>query len=520
MRMETASELHRYFGILRKRVAVIAVVAALAVGGVVIQMAAQPARYSADVSMLVTPQTGTVLQSSPDLSTGYRDTVVANIIYLMQSRTLLERAGERLGMAPWVLQNHVRVSGVRGTDVLTVTATDGDPERAALIANTVTQEFSDYYSQLNRSEATGSRKFIEDQLSRTKDRLAGAEDEMLGFKTRSGAVGLSDQVSRMVGRTLDLQAQYDQAVLDQKTAQAKLDAIQSRLRSQTGQLAQLSIQTNPTFVKLRDNLTTMEFDLATLRQTYTDQHPKVQALVGRIASIKKEMNDEAARVVGGQSLGMSPVREQLARDFVMGQVDAEAARSKSTGITQILAKMQASLSTLPASEVTMARLQRNVKVLEDSYMRLSALYEDALIRERKAGSSGQAAVIIVDPAAVPSQPESSKLPFMATFAALIGVVLGAAIALLTESLDDRVRSTNQAEGAYGVPVLAAIPTMDPRSHRRLNGAPAMSTVSLPVVIAALLGLGAAAVSLFLAHQGASADHGAFMGRLFDVFQVR
>lgn len=516
----TASELHRYFRIFKKRVGIIAVVAALAVGGVVFQLAAQPPRYSADVSVLVTPQNGSVLQGSPDLNAGFRDVVLANIMYLMHSRTLFERAGERLGMSPWALQSRVHVTPVRGTDVVTVSATDGDPERAALIANTVTQEFADYYSQLNRSEATSARKFIEDQLSRTKDRLAQSEDELLAFKTRNGAIGLSDQVSRMVGRTLDLQAQYDQAILDQKTAQTRLEAIQARLRSQTGQLAQLSIQTNPVFVKLRDNLTNLEFDLATLRQTYTDQHPKVQTLIGRIAAVKKEMNDEAARVVGGQSLGMSPVREQLARDFVLGQVEAEAARSKSSGITQILAKMQANLNTLPANEVALARLQRNVRVHEDTYMRLSALYEEALIKERRAGSSGQAAVIVVDPAAVPSRPESTKLPSMVMFAALIGVVLGAAVSLLVESLDDRVRSAPEAEGVYGVPVLAAIPTMDPRSHRHLSGAPAMSTVSMPVIIAALLGLGAAAISLFLVHQqGLGADHGAFFGRLFDVFQT-
>jgi len=68
-------------------------------------------------------------------------------------------------------------------------------------------------------------------------------------------------------------------------------------------------------------------------------------------------------------------------------------------------------------------------------------------------------------------------------------------------------------------VLAAIPTMDPRSHRHLSGAPAISTVSLPVVIAVLLGIGTAVVSLALVHQGAPSDHTAFFARLFEVFQV-
>ncbi len=521
--MEPAMELRHYFEMLRKRVAVIAVIVALAVGGVVLQIGTRPAQYMAEVSMLVTPQpfgAGSGLDSQPALQGEYRGTVMSNIIYLMKSRALLQRAGERLGMDPDAVGARVSVRGVPGTDVLSVTARDGDPERAALISNTVTQEFTDYYSQINRSEATSARKFIEDQLSRTKERLAQAEGELAAFKSRTGAVGMTDQVSHMVGRVLDLQAQYDTAMLDQRTAQARTEALQSRLRSTTGQLAQLSVATNPVFAKLRDNLTTLEYDLATMRQTYTDENPKIKVQLAKIAEIRKQMNLEASRVIGGQSMGISPIHEEMLHQIVTSQVDAEAARSRTAGMSQILAKMQAGLNTVPANEMALARLMRDVKVQEDTYLRLSSLYEEALIKEKRAGSSGQAAVFVVDPATVPSTPESKRLPSMALFAALLGLIVGSAVALLVDGLDDRVRSANQAEGAYGVPVLAAIPTMDPRSHQHLSGAPAITSVSLPVVIAVLLGVGAATVSLFLAHQGMGSDHyAAFLGRLLDVFQT-
>ncbi len=520
--MEPAMELRRYFEVLRKRAAVIAVIVAVTVGGVVLQLANRPSQYQAVVSVLVTPQGLGESQglgpSQQELLSGYRDTVVSNIIYLMKSRTLLERTGERLGMSPGAVGRSIGVSEIRGTNVLSVTAKDADPERAALIANTITQEFSDYYSQINRAEATSTRKFIEDQLSRTKDALARGENEMLAYKARTGAVGLNDQISKLVGRTLDMQASFDTAALDERTSRAKMEAIQSRLRGQNDQFAQLSVATNPIFARLRDNLTTLEVDLASLRQTYTDQHPKVQQQLGRIAEAKRQMNAEASKVAGNQSLGISPVREQLIRDLMNTQVEAEAARARTAGMSQILAKMQSNLSGLPANELQLARLQRDVKVHEDTYLRLSALYEDALIRERKAGSSGQAAVIVVDPATVPGSPVSNRLPIMATLAALLGLLVGSAVALLVDGLDDRVRSANEAEGAYGVPVLAAIPTMDPRSYRHFSGAPAVSTISFPVVIAVLLGVAAATLSLFLAHQGAGSDHTAF-GRLFEVFQA-
>ncbi len=516
--MEAATELRRYFEILRRRAAVILVITALAVGGVVLQLGTQPSLYETEVSMLVVPQSLGV-EAGHDLQSGFRDSIMNNIMFLMRSRALLQRAGDRLGMSASALASRVGVKHLTGTDVMSVVGRDNDPERAALIANTVTQEFAEYYSQLNRSEATGARKFIEDQLSRTKDRLVQSEEEMLAFKSRTGAVGLSDQASRMVGRAFDMQAQYDAALLEQKTSQAKMDAIRSRLRAQSGQVTQLSVQTNPIFGKLRDTLTSLEIELATLRQTYTDEHPKVQLQFGKIAAIKKEMTGEATRVAAGQSLSLSPIQERLTGDLISGQVDAEAARARTAGMSQILAKMQAGLNTIPANELTFARLQRNVKVHEEMYLRLSALYEDSLIKERKAGSSGQATVLVVDPATVPSTPVSKRLPGNALMAALLGVVVGAAVALLLDGVDDRVRSANEAEGAYGLPVLAVIPTMNARSHRHLSGAAAVSTVSLPVVIAALLGLGVAALSLYLVHQSVASDQAAFIGRLFDVFQT-
>lgn len=519
--MEAATELRRYFDILRRRSAVILVITALAVGGVVLQLGSQPALYEAEVSMLVVPQSlgGSGLEAGRDIQSGFRDSIMANIMFLMKSRALLQRAGDRLGMSAGALASRVAVKHLQGTDVMSVVGRDHDPERAALIANTITQEFAEYYSQLNRQEATGARKFIEDQLSRTKDRLVQSEEEMLAFKSRTGAVGLSDQTSRMVGRTLDMQAQYDTALTEQKAAQAKMDAIRSRLRGTAGQVTQLSVQTNPIFSKLRDTLTTLEIELATLRQTYTDEHPKVQAQLGKIAAMKKEMAAEATRVASGQSLSISPVQERLTGDLITGQVEAEAARARLSGMSQILAKMQAGLSTIPANELTLARLQRNVKLHEDMYLRLSALYEDAIIKERKAGSSGQATVLVVDPATVPSMPLSKRLPGNALMAALLGVVVGSAVALLLDGVDDRVRSASQAEGAYGLPVLAVVPTMSARSHRHLSGAAAVSTVSLPIVIAALLGLGAAALSLYFVHQSAASDQATFIGRLFDVFQT-
>jgi capsular exopolysaccharide synthesis family protein len=53
-------------------------------------------------------------------------------------------------------------------------------------------------------------------------------------------------------------------------------------------------------------------------------------------------------------------------------------------------------------------------------------------------------------------------------AALLGLVLGAAVALLVERIDSRLRSREQAEASYALPVLAEIPAL-PFGHRDSKG---------------------------------------------------
>ncbi len=507
--MTPIMEFRDYVRVFRRRAWIIALVVVLGVGGVGYALTSRPPQYQAEVSMLVTPRVlaPTAIEDNgiAALQTAYSETVLNNIIQLLKSKSLLQRVADRVGMGPGDLARQVTVKDIRGTDFLVITATADLPARAALIANTMSQELVDFYAQINRTEASSTRKFIEEQLNVAQSRLGTGEQALLEFQTRTGTVALTDEVSRTVQRILDLQAAYDAATLDNRIAQTRVAAIQSRLRAQNdARLASVSIATNPVIAQIRDHLTGLELELANLRQVYTDQHPKVQTMLGRIAEDRQRMNAEAAKVLSDQSLGISPIREQFVREMINGEVDASAARARAAGIVPMLGRLQARLNTVPKNELTLARLQRDVRIAEQLFTRLSSLHQEAVIRENKASSAGQAAIMFVDQATAPAMPVSNQLPKMATFAGLLALFIGAALALAVESLDDRIRSSHQAEGAYGVPVLAAIPTMNSRSYRHLTTAPGVTSLLFPAILV-LLVLGVVA-GLYVARVGATPAH--------------
>jgi succinoglycan biosynthesis transport protein ExoP len=484
--MKPASELRQYYEILRRHVAIIGLVVAIAVGGIGLQMASQARQYQADVSVLVTPQVfGGSSDGSPNLAafqSEYRTLVMNDILYLAKSSEVMRRVAQQVpGVGEADLYRAVTVKSLPNTDILLISARDTQRARAALIANTATEQLVQYYVELNQAAAASTRKFIAQQVTGTQQKLRAAEDQLAAFQTRTNIVDLPAATSHLIQRSFDLQAMYNAALLDQKASQQRADAIRERLRSERdGQLATVDISTNPVVSQLRDRLIAAEADLASLRQVYTDQHPKVQQALGTITDLRARIRQEASKAVADQSAGVSPIREQLVQQLVGAQVDGTVAQARAAAITPLLGQLQAGLSTLPANELTFARLQRDVKLNQDLFMRLSSLYQDATISEQKAGFTGQAALVMVDQTA-PS-PVSLQLPLKAGLAGLLGLIMGCVLALLVDTLDNRVRTPREAEGAFGVPVLASVPTMSPKNHQSLMGQPGVVGLVLPFVL--------------------------------------
>ena len=486
-------ELRHYYDVLRKRIWVILLMVVIAVTGVAFQLSMRPDLYRADVAMMVTPRViAPTAFEDPQFSmftTGFRQTVLGNMILLIKSDAVLTRVQRRIGeISLFQLRSRVTVESIRGTDFLVIKASDPDAARAAAIANATAEEFTAYYAEVNAAGAKAERTFIEGQLEQARQRLGTAEQALLGFKERTGIVAPREHVTWMVQRLLDIQTAHETAKMEQQIARTRVNFIRSRIGGQEElRRASVSIGTSPTFARLRDTLTGLELELASLRQVYTDQHPRVKTVVGRIADTRMQMAKVAEKSISGETMGVNPIRENLVRTMIDGEVDAAAAQARAAGTAAIAKSMEVRVNKFPKDEADLARLDRDARLAENLFVRLSTLHQQALINENKAATTGQAALLVVDPAAAPVRPMSKELPVRAGMAGLLGLVLGSSLALLMESLDTRIRTSGEAEASYGLPVLAAIPTMNSRTHRQLTTAPATSALLLSLITVFLIG---------------------------------
>ena len=143
-----------------------------------------------------------------------------------------------------ILNDAVNFSVGKDDGIITVTAKDEDPKRAADIANTYIEELKKLNIKLNLNNAGRERLFLEERLAVVQNDLSKAEDALKDFQEKNKAIRIDAQAS---------------AIID-------------------------------AFATLKGVLASKEVELGVLRSSQTDQNPQVKALREEITQIREQIS--------------------------------------------------------------------------------------------------------------------------------------------------------------------------------------------------------------------------------------
>jgi uncharacterized protein involved in exopolysaccharide biosynthesis len=149
--------------------------------------------------------------------------------------------------------------------IITITADDKDPVKAALLANTFVDELQNKSLSLNLSKASTERNFLEKRLVVVKQDLKTAEDEMKNFQEKNKTIKADSQ------------------------AAAAIEGI----------------------ARVRAEMVSKEVQLAALRNSMTDASPEVSSLLAAIAGLRRQLNSMSGTGMSGviPSVGNAPTIE-------------------------------------------------------------------------------------------------------------------------------------------------------------------------------------------------------------------
>jgi tyrosine-protein kinase Etk/Wzc len=228
-----------------------------------------PSRYTASASLLPPQQNSSVssalaaqlgsLGGMASLAGGSFGLRNPNEIFvaMLRSQTVEEAMINRFGLqqeyhkrylsdACKAFENHSSVVGSGKDTLIRISFEDGDPKRAAEIANAYVEEFRKLSEHLAITEASQRRLFFEQQLLTAKDNLTTAEQALKETQQSTGLIQLDAQARALIESAATLRAQIDAKEVQMQalrtfatTENAQYLQEEQELNTLRGQLARL-----------------------------------------------------------------------------------------------------------------------------------------------------------------------------------------------------------------------------------------------------------------------------------------
>ena len=324
----------------------------------------------------------------------------------------------------------------RRSFIISVQYTSENPEKAALIANTLAELYVDDRLETSFDEARRVTTWLGERLETLRHDLSAAETAAEEFRAANGLRRVGDQAVTLKDHQLsELSSRFVIARAELAQKRARLDQARGLIHSQGGAEATNDVLQSPLIQALRAEESRIQREMSDALKTYGDRHPRILGSRADQESLHSKIAHEVTKIAGA-----------LAND-----VDATAAGIRS--LEEELERTRRQTDLAGGAEVKLRELERQAQAGR-------AVYEAFLTRFKREAEQGQirrANARVISAAEIPTGPSYPAKRSSFTLAFMLALAAGIGLVFLLDQIDNAVRSADEAEALTGLPALAMIP---------------------------------------------------------------
>lgn len=318
-----------------------------------------------------------------------------------------------------------------------------DPKFAAAAANAFGEAYLSYQASVQSEATRQASEWLGAKLNDLRQRLEVSEATAERFRRDAGLVE-SDGTTLATQRINALNLELVQVRSSRADAEARLETAKALSQTEGGLDNFAQVLGSASIQALRAEQAKVERSLSELQATGTIKSSQLPSLQSQLDSLKQQIAVEVQRIL--KSLDN----------------ELDVARRKETALQAAFDEAEIDLSKNSDARVQLNQLEREATADRTIYETYLNRYKQTIEQEGYAVREAR----MVSQAEPPSMPASPKLVPYAALGLLAGLGFGFCLALLRESLDDRVRSPEELEKAVGLPVIDLIPRI--RRAKRLT----------------------------------------------------
>ena len=360
---------------------------------------------------------------------------------------------------------NLKVSTIRGTDILQLSYRSIDPEEAKAVVNQLMSAYLDNNVLTNRSQATAARQFLSQELPKVEAQVAEAELALRQFKEKYEVVFLEEEAKQGVERLYEISNQITLLRARLVDVNSRSAALQNQLALTTQQAVSLSNLSQSTAVQqVLSEYQKIQDQLAVERSRLTDEHPTIVNLLEKEEALKAQLEQRVIQTLGSsqpipdRDLQIGQLRQSLTANLVQVEVERLGLANQVNVLTEAFRVDQARLKSIPRLEQQQLQLQRKLQVARTIYEQmLGRLQEIQVVENQNVGNAR-----IISEALAPEESVSPRIALNLAVGGFLGVFLAFGSALFLDAIDKSVKTAEEAERLFGYPLLGAIPQLDPQ----------------------------------------------------------
>jgi succinoglycan biosynthesis transport protein ExoP len=335
------------------------------------------------------------------------------------------------------IQSAVEVKPVRNSQLLQISFESTDPKLAAQVPNALADLYitADMEARLKMRERATA--FLTEQSEALKTKLLASEKALQDFREREKILdikGLS-----LGGATREIE-QLTTSLIEARAKRAEAEAALSQVkgvRVADGAMAAEALPAvlrNPLVQRAKDQLADAERRLADASKRYGSEHPRMIAAQAELRAAQENLTRQVRVVI-----------ESIQKEY-------EGARANEAATERALERAKADVQSLNRKEFQLAALEREVSTNRQ-------LYDLFMQRSKETHVSGElqsAVARVIDPAVVPVAPSGPNKRRIVLIAVFMALLLGMALAVLIERLDNTVKTSHETEAKLDLPTVGVL----------------------------------------------------------------
>jgi len=324
---------------------------------------------------------------------------------------------------------------------------------AAEVANRLARDFISANLRDRTSLAEGTMEFFDQQLQKARSDLADIARQVSDYKENyQGELPEQLQLNR---------DRLERSRIELAATESKAEAARDQVRLLTQQVQELrtASATDSTDPLVRKK--TLELELNRLAsEGKTDKYPDVGRYKAEIAALDEMI---AARADAPQPNSREEItmRDKL-RDY---EVDQSVLSGDVERLKADIAEYEQRIENTPRRAAELDHLEAQYKNVTEAIRTLQLKQVDAEIGRQIETTSKGERFRVVESAEIPTSPISPNRPVWFIAGTLLGMMLGLALLVVREMSDESFHSVNDLQNVLGLPVLAAVPELNPAPPR-------------------------------------------------------